>query len=176
VFASYKGLDFVNAEELKSAFIRANLPDKPSVVAVTESVHCECSIILEILKQFPTSPIVVIEVGISKSMCWLCNEFFRAFQKKHPHITVYYSTCHAKYTAGWRFPKATPVALRHSMERFIEEELLEVHSKALRKRKSDSEPREDNFHSTSIQDLAAKTQKNLPRDMYKRKTQRGDRK
>ncbi|KAF8543466.1 hypothetical protein BDD12DRAFT_802074 [Trichophaea hybrida] len=49
-----------------------------------------------------------------KSIDLLCNEFFKALQKKYSRIMVYYSTCHGKYTAGWRFPENTSVALCHS--------------------------------------------------------------
>lgn len=110
---------------------------------VTVSVHCECTLLLSMIDSTNGSAPVptLLELGVSKSSCFMCREFISAVQSRYRFITVRVSSCHGKHVAGWTIPESTPSALRNIMSKRLRDEMDEVLQRATRNRKSDSIPR-----------------------------------
>ena len=88
-----------------------------------------------------TSPLVTLEVGVSKSLCKLCEVFMGSVKKRYPNITILVSTHHGKNVCGWRLPPLTPLEVRQEVENHINSCIEEITYKANQERRSDSEPR-----------------------------------
>jgi len=97
--------------------------------------------IVDDLVQQGTSPLVTVEVGVSKSLCNLCEVFMGSVKKRYPNITIMVSTHHGKNVSGWRLPPLTPLEIRQEVEDHINSCIEEIRCKATQERRSDSEPR-----------------------------------
>ncbi|RPB28679.1 hypothetical protein L211DRAFT_833665 [Terfezia boudieri ATCC MYA-4762] len=128
--------------------LRIQFPSLPQPLSqkntITRSVHCECTLIMKIvddLVQQGTSPFVTLEVGVSKSLCNLCEVFMGSVKKRYPNITIIVSTHHGKNVSGWRLPPLTPLEISREVEDHINSCIEEIRCKATRERRSDSEHR-----------------------------------
>ncbi|KAF8436194.1 hypothetical protein BGX38DRAFT_1274595 [Terfezia claveryi] len=128
--------------------LRIQFPSLPQPLSqqntITRSVHCECTLIMKIvddLVQQGTSSLVTLEVGVSKSLCNLCEVFMGSVKKRYPNITIMVSTHHGKNVSGWRLPPLTPLEIRREVEDHINSCIEEIRCKATQERRSDSEPR-----------------------------------
>lgn len=68
----------------------------------------------------------VIEIGISKSSCWICNEFLMSFHRLYPHISIRVSSSHGKLDPAWRFPHETPPEVVGNVNKQVEDALVEL--------------------------------------------------
>lgn len=128
------------AHELFAAFPNhAKLPDvnDPPVTLIRSSVHCECTLIMALVAAAPTAR---HEIGVSKSLCWMCREFVLIMKRAHPLLRIHMSSCHGKLVAGWRIPQGLPGAVARAITKRVHEEVDEVLDRAGRNRKSDSLP------------------------------------
>ncbi|RPB19474.1 hypothetical protein L211DRAFT_627768 [Terfezia boudieri ATCC MYA-4762] len=128
--------------------LRIQFPSLPHPLSqqstITRSVHCECTLITKIvndLVQQGTSPFVTLEVGVSKSLCNLCEVFMGSVKKRYPNITIMVSTHHGKNVSGWRLPPLTPLKISQEVEGHINSCIEEIRCKATQERRSDSIPR-----------------------------------
>ncbi|KAF8434721.1 hypothetical protein BGX38DRAFT_1145829 [Terfezia claveryi] len=128
--------------------LRIQFPSLPQPLSqqntITRSVHCECTLIMNIidnLVQQGTSPFVILEVGVSKSLCNLCEVFMGSVKKWYPNITIIVSTHHGKNVSGWRLPPLTPLEISRDVEDHINSCIEEIRCKATQERRSDSELR-----------------------------------
>lgn len=101
---------------------------------------------------------MLLEMGVSKSSCFMCREFITAVQKVYHHITVLVSSCHGKHVAGWSLPQSAPAVLRDLMGRRIMDEMDDILQRAARKRKSDSIPRAHATGSGELEGIPAADQ------------------
>ncbi|RPB18593.1 hypothetical protein L211DRAFT_843437 [Terfezia boudieri ATCC MYA-4762] len=135
-------------EEPTETNLRIQFPSLPQPLSqqntITRSVHCECTLIMNIiddLVQQGTSPFVTLEIGVSKSLCNLCEVFMGSVKKRYPNITIMVSTHHGKNVSGWRLPPLTPLEISREVEDHINSCIEEIRCKATQERRSDSEPR-----------------------------------
>ena len=84
---------------------------------------------------------MTLEVGVSKSLCNLCEVFMGSVKKRYPNITIMVSTHHAKNVSGWRLPPLAPREIRREVEDHINSCIEEIKCKVTQERRSDSEPR-----------------------------------
>jgi len=86
---------------------------------------------------------VVIEVGVSKSVCWTCSRFFIEVNRVFG-IRIAYSRRHGKVYAGWAPPKCPFVSkynlVLDAMQKAVEDEVEEIVRKANNKAKQGSSP------------------------------------
>ncbi|KAF8540405.1 hypothetical protein BDD12DRAFT_880534 [Trichophaea hybrida] len=140
--------------------LRIQFPSLPQPLSqrntVNRSVHCGCTLVMKIvndLVQAGTRAFMTLEVGVSKSLCHLCEVFMGLIKKWYPNITIMVSTHHGKNVAGWRLPPLIPREISQGVEDHIQSTIAEIRSKAIRERRSDSEPRV--FDSAFGQEAAA---------------------
>ena len=124
--------------------------------AVTLSVHCECTLVIHAVNYLAPrseSP-MALEIGVSKSLCNLCLIFLGLVRKYYP-ITIIVSTHHGKNVAGWSLPPLTPPEISRGVEDHLNSYISEIRCKALRERRSDSEPRDPNsaFGEATVNDI-----------------------
>lgn len=147
----------VGEPEVSEALLRTAFPDMEPLPAdpqalqsVTISVHCECTLLLAMIRKSTTAASasaaiapapLLLEMGVSKSSCLMCHEFIVAVQTLYRHITVKVSSCHGKHAAGWSLAGSVPTALRDVMTKRLSDEMDELLERATRKRKFDSMPR-----------------------------------
>lgn len=135
-WADHNGELPVSERALRTAF--PDMDDRPAdrlaTQSVTVSVHCECTLLLAMLSDTPA----MVELGVSKSSCFMCREFILAVQTRYRHLTVRVSSCHRKHVAGWSLPMVAPQGLIEHMEKRVRDEMDEVLQRATRNRKSDS--------------------------------------
>ncbi|KAF8423477.1 hypothetical protein BGX38DRAFT_1263890 [Terfezia claveryi] len=117
--------------------LRIQFPSLPQPLSqqntITRSVHCECTLITKIvndLVQQGTSPFVTLEVGVSESLCNLCEVFMRSVKKRYPNITIIVSTHPGKNVSGWRLPPLTPLEISREVEDHINSCIEEIRCKA----------------------------------------------
>lgn len=146
-WARHVGEPEVSEADLRIAFPEMdNIPSNPASMH-TVCVHCECTLLLKMIRitstaASPSAPTpMLLQMGVSKSSCFMCREFITAVQTVYRHITVLVSSCHGKHVAGWSLPKSAPAVLRDLMEKRIMDEMDDILQRATRKRKSDSIPR-----------------------------------
>ncbi|KAL0631125.1 hypothetical protein Q9L58_010017 [Maublancomyces gigas] len=129
------------AHELTAAFPQhAKLPevDDPPALRIRTSVHCECTLVMALVAAAPSAK---HEIGVSKSLCWMCREFILIIQRMHPLLQIHTSSCHGKLVAGWRIPEGIPREVVREIMKQVHDEVDEVLDRAARNRKSDSIPR-----------------------------------
>lgn len=118
-------------------------------IKLTECAHAECSIVMERVKEVIEGRAkikkssVVIEVGVSKSVCWTCSRFFTEVNRVFG-IRIAYSRRHGKVYAGWAPPEC-PFVSKYSlvldaMQKAVEDEVEEIVRKANNKAKQGSSP------------------------------------
>jgi hypothetical protein len=107
--------------------LRLEFPSVPSNLSsantVTRSVHCECTLLMDLLKSAlatgQTSGLHV-QIGVSKSVCVLCGVYMDLIMREYPHINITVSTHHGKKVAGWRVPlvlhTSPGLEMRNSMD------------------------------------------------------------
>lgn len=146
VWARYIGELEVSEADLRLAFLEMDkIPSNPASTH-TVCVHCECTLLLKMIRikstaASPSAPTpMLLEMGVSKSSCFMCREFITAVQKVY-HITVLVSSCHGKHVAGCSLPQSAPAVLRDLMGKRIMDEMGDILQRAARKCKSDSIPR-----------------------------------
>ena len=98
---------------------------------------------------------MTLEIGVSKSLCNLCKVFLGLVRKYYPNIRIMVSTHHGKNVAGWRLPPLTPPEISRGVEDHLNSYIGEISCKALRERRSDSEPRAFNsaFVEAAMNDI-----------------------
>lgn len=137
-WADHTGELPVSERALRTAFpdMDEHPADPLATQNVTVSVHCECTLLLAVLSPTPA----LVELGVSKSSCFMCREFILAVQARYRHISVRMSSCHGKHVAGWSLPVTAPEGLVEHMRKRVCDEMDEVLQRATRNRKSDSVP------------------------------------
>lgn len=141
-WARHIGEPEISEADLRKAYPEITHIPATSLARQTICVHCECTLLLGIIR--PTeAPIAInapllLEMGVSKSSCFMCREFIAAVQKLYRHIRVRVSSSHGKHVAGWSLPRSTPEELKIIMNKRVFYEMDEVLQRVTRKRKSDS--------------------------------------
>jgi len=117
-------------------------PPPPKFAKQKKSTHCESTLGVAFANAHAnlstTEPGVLLEIGVSKSSCWLCREFLRTLCLCFPGLRVHVSSCHGKITPGWTLPQGTPAGLARAMEKRVHDEFDEVVARCLVRRRSDS--------------------------------------
>jgi hypothetical protein len=128
----------------------AGVPSKP-VVIKNACCHAECTIAMFLLRSVRPPTLRdeggFIEVGISKSACWLCQKFFELL-REHTNINVLYSTNHGKIYSGWRCPGSDgtveddklAATLYTKMEILLDDEINTIFNIVEKRRRRDSDP------------------------------------
>lgn len=127
-WARHVGEAGVSEEELRNAFPQVHkIPPKPTAMHAV-CTHCECTLLLEMIKisAGSTPKPMLLEIGVSKSSCFMCKEFIARVQKHYRHIAVVVSSSYGKHVAGWSLPQSAPVRLRKVMERRVMDEMDNV--------------------------------------------------
>lgn len=105
-WARHIGEPEVSEADLRLAFPEMDRIALDATGTYTVCVHCECTLLLGMINTVnaaasPSAPTpMLLEVGVSKSSCFMCREFVAAVQKVYRHITVIVSSCHGKCVAG----------------------------------------------------------------------------
>jgi len=97
--------------------------------------------IIDDFVQQGTTPSMNLEVGVSKSLCNLCEAFMGLAKTSYPNITITISTNHGKNVAGWRLPPSVSPEISRMLEHHVQSSVEEIRSKAVRERRSDSASR-----------------------------------
>jgi hypothetical protein len=134
--------------EITETELRTQFPSLPETLSqrntVTRSVHCECTLVMKAVNDLVgrgTGHSVTVEVGMSKSSCNLCEVFMGLIKKRYPNSTIILSTHHRKNVAAWKIPPLTPKEIGREVKRHVKASLEAIRCRALRERRSDSEPR-----------------------------------
>ena len=128
-------------------------------IKIHECAHAECSVVMERVKEVleglakTKKRRFVIEVGVSKSVCWTCCQFFREVHRAFG-IRVAYSRHLGKVYAGWAAPECPSLdtysqvidAVGRAVEGKVEEIVCNTHNKG----KQDSSPLGSPFESTGF--------------------------
>ncbi|KAL0630924.1 hypothetical protein Q9L58_010227, partial [Maublancomyces gigas] len=141
-WARHTGKPEVSFDGLRMAFQDMDKvktgPSGTQSVAVT--VHCECSLLLSMIAILPFAAPALLEIGVSKSSCFMCRQCVMSAQKHYRQLTILISSCHGKYVAGWSLPESAPRPLKEAMRKLVRDNMDEVLQRAARKPKSDSIP------------------------------------
>ncbi|PWW76299.1 hypothetical protein C7212DRAFT_280663 [Tuber magnatum] len=89
----------------------ASLPALLNQIRVAECTHPEATLIAEIISTHKASPSVLREIGVSKTSCWICQEFSVAACGLYPGICIRLSRVSVGTAESWKFPVDTPVEL-----------------------------------------------------------------
>ena len=118
-------------------------------IKVTECAHAECSIVVERVKEViegrakTKKRSLIIEVGVSKPVCWTCSRFFAELNRVFG-VRIAYTQRHGKVYAGWAPPKCPSISMYSlvldAMQKAVEGEVEEIVRKASNKDKRDSSP------------------------------------
>lgn len=77
----------VSEQELRLAFPEMDEIPKSPTATYTTSVHCECTLLLNMINatvtSTPTPTPMLLEIGVSKSSCFMCREFLAAVPPPH---------------------------------------------------------------------------------------------
>lgn len=106
------------------------------VQKVTLSCHCELSVALHLFESslsFPCS----VEVGISKGLCWLCQQFLKSLASLR-NFRVACTQNQGKIHVDWIMPTASPPKVADVMKDIIEREIIDVREGILARRRGDS--------------------------------------
>ncbi|KAG0635675.1 hypothetical protein HOY80DRAFT_1092404, partial [Tuber brumale] len=141
-WAAYKNISEVTQESLDAAYPQRSEPatSKASMVPNIKSrVHCESGLALAFTELCLTSEAMsTIEIGVSKSSCWLCREYANILQRIYRHIKIHVSSHHGQLTAGWRLPPRTPPEVQAAMNKRIQDALEDVISRCAKKLRPDT--------------------------------------
>ena len=107
---------------------------------VTTSCHCELTLALRAIESEYT--ITPIKIGVSKSICWLCEQYLE-FLSHNQTVRLLVSQYQSKIHAGWRIPKNTPESVKKKVHLLVHDEVTEIRERIVNRRKSDSFPSED---------------------------------
>ena len=89
---------------------------------ITVSAHCELTLALNALNS--SSKPKTIEIGVSKRLCWLSQQYVGMLNVTG--LRVHVSGYNGKIQAGWRMPPKTPSAIELDMRNLVERELEEL--------------------------------------------------
>lgn len=128
----------VTTKDIQSKFPNQTFPETGSV-PITVSAHCELTLALHALNSsfIPNT----IEIGVSKRLCWLCQEFLK-YLNIAGLIQVFVSQNQGKIHAGWRMPPDTPHGIAFRMRKLVRLEIEELRANIMNHRRSDSFPDE----------------------------------
>lgn len=132
-----------HGDQVTPSDIESKYPNQSSLmtgsVSITVSAHCELTLALHALNS-PSKP-KTVEIGLSKTLCWLCQEFVENL-KDAGAIRVFVSENQGKMHAGWTIPPNTPSEIEFRMRQLVEEEIKELRARIIACRRSDSFPNE----------------------------------
>ena len=124
--------------------VQRKFPDKCAVTTgnatVTTSCHCELTLALRAIESGSTA--IPIKIGVSKSICWLCEQYLE-FLTNNQNVRFLVSQYQGKIHAGWRIPRNTPEAVKRKLYLLVNEEVREIRESIINRRKSDFFPPED---------------------------------
>lgn len=98
---------------------------------VTTSCHCKLILALRAIESGNTA--TTINIGVSKSTCWLCEQYLE-FLSHNQNVRLLVSQCHGKIHAGWQIPKNTPEAVKKKVHLLVHEEVTEIHKSIIYRR------------------------------------------
>jgi len=132
----------IRGERLPMTEVAVNCPTSVPDIKVDSCAHAECTVVMHLLTRGDRYP-SWIEVGVSKSVCWSCHQFFLAIERVIP-TKILFSTLHGKIYPGWQLPISTDrkldEALRTAMEKIFDSELDNILEKVYKRRRHDSNP------------------------------------
>lgn len=145
----------VSERDLRSAFPEMDPTPTSATGQCTVSAHCECTLLLKMINATTTTtaapPVpMLLEIGVSKSSCFMCREFVAAVQSEYRHITVLVTSCHGKHVAGWMLPESAPAKIKDLIRKKVHDEMDDILQRTTRKRMLDSIPRESGPSARSI--------------------------
>lgn len=112
---------------------------KSKDIKIHECAHAECSAVMLEGSAKTRKRSFVIEVGVFKSVCWTCCQFFREVYRTFG-IRVAYSRRHGKVYAGWAAPECpslkTYSQVIDAVERAVEDKVEEVATRTTKANKT----------------------------------------
>lgn len=136
--AKERELDQIDFESFAERYTHKTFV-KAGLSSVTVSSHCELTLAMHFYQQ--KSGFRSVEIGVSKRLCWLCQQYVEIlFRIKKLRVVV--SANQGKIHPGWAMPSFTPPALKSRMHDLIEREVDEIRQSVLRQR-SDFYPIDD---------------------------------
>lgn len=114
------------------------------------SVHCESMLAVAFVNAYAKSQTpALLEIGVSKSCCWLCREFINLLRLHYPYLRIDTPGCHGKLTAGWRLPEETPQEVSNAMKKRVEDLCTDIFLRSTGCKKADSIHNWDDSDSSS---------------------------
>jgi len=101
---------------------------------------------------------IVVEIGVSKSLCAWCDAFMGIVRKRYPAISIMTTSRHGKNVAGWTIPPLAPQGLIDDMQSSVEGLVQDICAKVNQMRRSDSEPRIADITEEQREDVLTKVQ------------------
>lgn len=119
--ATDKNLPTVTYNTLATAYPHRT----PGSKHVLQSVHAECTLAVYLASL--GRPWTNIEIGCSKSTCWLCAEYL---SHKQAGLAFHVRGGHGKLLPGWMMPEGGDKKVEMYLSTLVEDALLEVLHKA----------------------------------------------
>lgn len=119
--AAKSGADQVTLKDVELVY-----PDHPfsptGSTKITVSARCELILALDSLNS--ASKPKSIEIGVSKRICWLSEQYVRTLNVTG--LRVHVSGYNSKILAGWRMPPNTPSTVEADMRNLVEQEFEDL--------------------------------------------------
>lgn len=136
--AIHRKIGTISYKALKNAYPDATAlspADVHKTQRVTHSAHAECTVAMYMAAL--SRPWEYVEIGCSKSSCWLCERYLSFDTRLKFHV----SNVHGKLQPGWTIPYNGEVHVNAQVVEMIEDELEEVILRVVGSKTGDSEPR-----------------------------------
>ena len=108
---------------------------------VTLQLEACTTLVVTILDDLLRSPaqhsFVTLEIGVSESLCGLCEVFMGCIGQRFPNLKIVVTTRRYRSVASWRFPPSVPLEISRGVEARIQLSVAESGAG----RRSESEPR-----------------------------------
>ena len=97
---------------------------------LTIALHCELTLAMHFYEKMTRSK-RVMEMGVSKGCCWLCEHFLHHLSQDKKEMVVEVTKNSGKIHAGWSMPEKTPSRVAEMMLVRIDRKLWDIQQRAL---------------------------------------------
>lgn len=105
-------------------------PEDGGLKKVKVSSHCELTLALHFYENMKSKK-HLMQMGVSKGCCWLCEQFLDTLSRQDPQIIVEVTQNQGKIHSGWGMPDETPPAVAEKMLKIIEHKMCNIQSEVL---------------------------------------------
>ena len=96
---------------------------------VTVSSHCELTLASHFYERMTCSK-NLMEIGISKGCCWLCEQYLSTLSRQDKRMVVEVSKYQREIHPGWGMPEKTPSSVAETMLQIIDRQLFDIRENA----------------------------------------------